>query len=215
MNKAATKARLAEAAIPTPRYEVVRAATVSDVAARWKTPVVVKPICSGSSVDTYICRDRDSFAANLEQVVSTYGAALVEQCIIGPELTVGVLGDQALPVCEIRTAREFYDYQAKYVDDDTQYLFDLGLPPRVLEMVQELSVKACRVTGCVDLARVDWMVDGATLDPYALEINTIPGFTSHSLVPKSAARVGISFDQLCQRIVDLGMDRRHKPPRTP
>lgn len=212
MNKAATKARMAEANIPTPRYEVIRSGSVDGVVGRWPLPVVVKPIASGSSVDTYICRDADTFVSSLGQVASQYGAALVEQCITGPELTVGVLGDKALPVCEIRTSREFYDYQAKYVDDDTEYLFELDLPAKLLERVQQLSLKACRVIGCLDIARVDWMVDGRTLDPYVLEINTIPGFTSHSLVPKAASRVGISFDQLCQQIVDLGMDRASPPP---
>ena len=94
------------------------------------------------------------------------------------------MNDQALPVCQIRTKREFYDYQAKYIDDDTEYLFDIDLPSALLERVQALSVEAHDILGCKDFCRVDWMVDRRTLEPYAIEVNTIPGLTSHSLLPK-------------------------------
>ncbi len=114
---------------------------------------------------------------------------------------MSILGDQALPVCEIRTSREFYDYQAKYLVDDTQYLFDLELPETFLSKIQSLSLDAHRALGCQVMSRVDWLVDSATGNPYLLEINTIPGFTSHSLLPKAAARVGIDFESLCQAIV--------------
>ena len=143
--------------------------------------------------------------AAASDVVDRYGEALVEQYIDGNELTVGILGERALPVCEIRTKREFYDYDAKYIDDDTQYLFDLDLPTALLERVQALSIDAHRALGCCVFSRVDWMVDAATLEPFVLEVNTIPGFTSHSLLPKAAARVGMSFEQLCGRIVELSL----------
>ena len=123
----------------------------------------------------------------------------------GPELTVGILGDEALPVCEIKTEREFYDYDAKYVDNSTEYLFDLDLPRSLVERVQTLSVEAHRALGCSVFSRVDWMVDANTLEPFVLEVNTIPGFTDHSLLPKAASRIGLSFDTLCQRIIDLSI----------
>ena len=207
MDKAATKRRLAEAGIPTPRYQVHRHGRDRQSLSRWPLPAVIKPVGSGSSVDIYIVRDPAALETSLERVAGRYGAALVEQYVDGPELTVGILGDQALPVCQIRTKREFYDYQAKYVDDDTEYLFDLDLPRELLARIQGLSVQAHDVLGCRDFSRVDWMVDARTLQPYVLEINTIPGFTSHSLLPKAAARVGISFSRLCQKIVDLGLGR--------
>jgi D-alanine-D-alanine ligase len=166
---------------------------------------VAKPIACGSSVDTTIARTPAELQTATARLVETYGEALLERYIEGPELTVGILGDQALPVCEIRTRREFYDYEAKYVDDDTQYLFDLDLPPDLLRRVQELSLAAHRVLGCRAFSRVDWMVDRATLQPYVLEVNTIPGFTNHSLLPKAAARAGMSFDRLCQRIIELSL----------
>jgi D-alanine-D-alanine ligase len=210
MNKAATKARLVEAGIPTPRYHVHhhnQERFTRNGLSSWRLPVVIKPVSSGSSVDTYIARDAFAFQSALERVAGRYGTALIEQYVHGPELTVGVLDDQPLPVCQIRTRREFYDYQAKYIDDDTEYLFDIDLPERLLRRIQEMSVEAHRAAGCRHFSRVDWMVDAKTLDPYVLEINTIPGFTSHSLLPKASARVGISFDELCERIVDLAVDR--------
>jgi D-alanine-D-alanine ligase len=203
MDKVAAKRVFEEAGIPTPSYVVVDAASLAGFDVPFGTPAVIKPIGSGSSVDTTIARTHEALRDAVSNLVGGYGQALVEQYIDGPELTVGILGEQALPVCEIRTRREFYDYQAKYVDDNTQYLFDLDLPSPLLEQVQELSVAAHKALGCRVFSRVDWMVDARTYSPFILEINTIPGFTSHSLVPKSAARVGLSFDDLCQRIIEL------------
>jgi D-alanine-D-alanine ligase len=205
MNKVDTKRRFEGAGVPTPKYEVMDADSPRGVVPHFGLPVIVKPVASGSSVDTTIARTAGDLTVAVDSVVGKYGSALVEQYIAGPELTVGVLGDQALPVCEIRTKREFYDYQAKYIDDDTEYLFELDLAPKLLARVQELSLAAWRSIGGRAFCRVDWMIDATEELPYCLEVNTIPGFTSHSLLPKSAARVGITFDQLCQRMVELSM----------
>jgi len=207
MDKVKAKARFIEVGLPTPRFDVARAARVSQMIDRWRLPVVVKPICSGSSVDTHMVRDRVHFTQALSQVVKKHGQAMVEELIEGPELTVGVPGDRPLPVIEIRTKREFYDYQAKYIDEETEYLFKIALPNELLGRMQMLSVDAARALGCRDFCRVDWMVDRVTHEPYILEINTIPGFTSHSLLPKAAERAGIPFDQLCQRIIDSAVAR--------
>jgi D-alanine-D-alanine ligase len=207
MNKVAAKERFAAAGVPTPEFRHVFPNDVEAAVSGFSLPAVVKPVASGSSVDTYICKDRTSLADSLKKVVDRYGSALLEAFIPGLELTVGVLGDRALPVCEIRTKREFYNYEAKYLDDDTQYLFDLDIPADVLARVQELSVRAFQSLGCRDFSRVDWRMDPKGWQPFALEVNTIPGFTSHSLLPKSAERVGLSYDQLCQRIVDLALVR--------
>jgi D-alanine-D-alanine ligase len=207
MDKVATKECLQRAGIATPAYEVVTRANLSGLASRFAVPAVVKPTDSGSSVDTRIVRTAEALREASADLVDKYGRALVETYIAGPELTVGILDDVALPVCEIRTRREFYDYQAKYLDEDTEYLFDLDLPAALLTRVQELSLKAFRALDCAVFARVDWLVEAATLEPYVLEINTIPGFTGHSLVPKAAARHGLDFDQLCQRIVELSLQR--------
>lgn len=207
MDKVAAKRRFVEAGLPTPRFKVFDTGNVSEVAA-FGVPAVVKPVGSGSSVDTSIVRSYDELRAHVEVLVTHYGTALVEQYIGGPELTVGVVGEQALPVCEIRTCREFYDYQAKYIDDDTEYVFEPAVPQSLLPRVQELGLAAHRALGCEVFSRLDLMVGGTSNEPYLLEINTIPGFTSHSLLPKAAARVGISFEQLCQKIVVMSLATR-------
>ena len=208
MDKARAKERFIECDIPTPAYRVVTQAQVND-AVNWCTlPTVIKPVDQGSSVDTIITKDAFGFQAAIERVVLKYGRCLIEDYIRGPELTVGILGETALPVCEIRTPREFYDYQAKYQDDATQYLFDLDLPKTLIAEVQAISIRAHRALGCRDFSRVDLMVDQCTMRPYVLEVNTIPGFTDHSLLPKAAARAKVSFSRLCEEIVALAMSRR-------
>lgn len=207
MDKVKSKSRFVEVNLPTPKFDLVRPNRVQETLRRWRLPVVVKPVASGSSVDTHVVRDAGVLSDVLHEVVRKKGEALVEELIEGPELTVGILGQRALPPIEIRTKREFYDYQAKYIDDDTEYLFDTGLPDSLLAQMQAQSLKAAEVLGCRDFCRVDWMVDRVTHEPYILEINTIPGFTSHSLLPKAAARAGVSFADLCQRIVELAMAR--------
>jgi len=208
MDKVEAKKAFITHEIPTPRFDVVRKRRIEAVANAWQAPVVVKPVRSGSSVDTYIVRRQTALADVLRRVVDKHGDALIEQYIEGPELTVGILDGRPLPPLEIRPKRDFYDYQAKYIDDDTEYLFDIDLPAEVLEHTHQLSVRAQEVLGCRDFCRVDWMVDRRTHEPFVLEINTIPGFTSHSLLPKAAARIGISFDELCQKIVMLAMRRK-------
>lgn len=205
MDKVATKRCFEEAGIATPPYFVVQKHCNKAWPIHVKPPAVVKPVASGSSVDTTIAHTMDELKSAVDRCLAGNKAALVETYISGPELTVGILGERALPVCQIRTRREFYNFEAKYVDDDTQYLFELDLPGELLERVTQMSLAAHHALGCQVLSRVDWMVDGETLKPYALEINTIPGFTSHSLVPKAAARIGIDFPTLCETIVALSL----------
>lgn len=207
MDKVRTKATFIENGIATPRFDLIKPARIKRAIANLTPPLVVKPRASGSSVDTHIVRHLARLEEVVSRVIERYGAALVEEYIDGPELTVGVLDGVALPVCQIRTQREFYNYQAKYLDDDTEYLFDLDFPAELLQRVQRESERAHRAIGCRDFSRVDWMVDGRTLEPYAIEVNTIPGLTSHSLLPKAAARAGIAFDELCQRVVDRTIGR--------
>lgn len=206
IDKAATKARVAAAGIPTPRYEVWDA---SDLAAKsapgLPLPVIVKPVDQGSSVGTTIVRDQVEFLPAVRLTTTTFGRALVEEFIVGRELTVGIIGDQALPPICVRPKRPFYDYEAKYLDDQTEYLFETGYEPALLEQAQALSRRAFGILGCRHLARVDWMID-ADNRLWFLEINTIPGFTSHSLVPKAATRIGVAFDDLVERLVRMALE---------
>lgn len=205
MDKIEAKRRFAKAGVPTPPFAVAEAGRRA--APDFPFPVVVKPADQGSSVDCSIVRGASELDAAVTHVVDTYGRCLIERYIDGPELTVGVLAGRPLPVCQIRSATTFYDYQAKYQDDRTEYLFDIDLPGELLQRVQQLSASAFEALGCRDMGRVDWMIDAGTCHPYCLEVNTIPGFTSHSLLPKAAARAGISFADLCEQLVRLAMQR--------
>ncbi len=210
MDKVASKHLFRRAGLATPDWAVVDG---SDPPRLWDQllaavppPCVVKPIDAGSSVDVTIARDEPTRRAALEAVLEGYGRAMVEAFVQGREMTVGILGEEPLPVIEIRPAREFYDYVAKYHDEATQYLVDTGLPDEALGRMQSAAVLAHRALGCRDFSRVDFILD-ADGTPQVLEVNTIPGFTSHSLLPKAAAAVGISFEQLCDRIVRLALAR--------
>ncbi len=169
---------------------------------------VVKPIRQGSSVGVSVVDSRDEAAAAAQRVLGEFGDCMVESFIPGRELTVGVLGRQVLPIIEIRSKTGFYDYQAKYMDDRTQYLFDTIEDPGAQARIQGAALACFDALGCRDFARVDFILsrDGT---PYALEVNTIPGFTSHSLLPKAAARVGLSMGELCVRIVRTTLAQHH------
>ena len=207
MDKPSAKSAFVAAGVPTPRFDIVTRKRIDVAVSNWIPPVMVKPTDQGSSVDTVIARDTKTLHSVLDRLIAKYGRCMIEQYIDGPELTVGILDDEALPVLCIRTARGFYDYQAKYQDDDTEYVFDFGMSEALLANIRSMSLDAHQALGCRDFSRVDWMVDRRTMTPYCLEVNTIPGFTSHSLLPKAASRVGLSFADLCQRIVELAMDR--------
>lgn len=207
MNKAMAKERLTGAGLPTPRWAVATFDTVREAMACWTLPVVVKPIKEGSSLGIHIVRDAAQFRPAINDLLDRYGSCMVEEFIPGKEVTVAVLGDQALDPIEIRTRREFYDYQAKYVDNDTEYDFNIDLPAELLQHVRRMSVEAHQLCGCRDFSRVDWRIDPATLKPYILEINVIPGMTSHSLMPKAAQRAGLDMPMLCQWLINAALKR--------
>ena len=170
------------------------------------TPCVVKPNCQGSSLGVVIARENQVAQCAVPDMLARYGDCLVEEFIPGWELTVGILDGQALPMIEITTGREFYDYDAKYLDDDTQYLFDTHLSQEQLHQVSQDAQRAFAALGCRDYGRVDMILEPSGRD-CILEVNTIPGFTSHSLVPKAAARNGMTLGQMCERIISLALQR--------
>jgi D-alanine-D-alanine ligase len=137
-----------------------------------------------------------ALAVNYDPVV------LAEKFIDGPELTVAVLGDRVLPIIRIVTPREFYDYEAKYIANDTQYLIPCGVSEKKEKVLQALSLKAFRALGCRGWGRVDLMLDKRG-KPYLLEVNTSPGMTDHSLVPMAARAVGISYEDLCLKVLEM------------
>ena len=207
MDKIRTKQVWLNLGLPTPRY--VRLARGGDVHAAARAlglPVIVKPACEGSSVGvSRVFNDADLDDA--VQLAARYpGELLMEQLIEGDELTVAVLGEQALPSIRIVPAGEYYDYHAKYVAEDTQYLCP-GLEGDPETRIRKLALDAFRAVGCTGWARVDVMRDRAG-NFYLLEVNTAPGMTSHSLVPKSAREIGIDFESLCWRILETSLSMR-------
>jgi len=204
MDKVAAKRRVADLGIATPDY-----CTFSEPAppteSLLRPPCVVKPVDEGSSVDATIAWDEATRDEAVQRVTTRYGRVLVERYIAGMEVTVGILDGEPLPPIWIRPRRAFYDYTAKYEADDTEYVFDPPLSERVLRQLAEDSVRVFDGFGCRHLARVDWIVDEAE-QPWFLELNTLPGFTSHSLLPKAAARAGIPFDDLCERLVRMALE---------
>ena len=207
MDKIRTKQVWMSMGLPTPRFE--RLAPDSDVRAaalRLGLPVFVKPSSEGSSVGVARVTDEAGIAEAIRVAREYGGEMLMEQMVIGDELTVPVVGDLALPSIRIVPKQGWYDYNAKYLADDTQYLCP-GLEGAQEDAIRALALAAFRAAGCTGWGRVDVMRDRAG-NLSLLEVNTAPGMTSHSLVPKSARTVGVEFDELCWRILEQTLGAR-------
>jgi D-alanine-D-alanine ligase len=204
LDKIRTKQVWMALGLPTPRYarlvvgDDVRAASV-----RIGLPVIVKPACEGSSVGVSRVFSEADLDAAVALAARYPGDMLMEQMIVGDEFTVGILGEVALPSIRIVPAGEYYDYHAKYVAEDTQYLCP-GLTGAAEDAIRRLALDAFRAAGCSGWARVDLMRDRAG-DLWLLEVNTAPGMTSHSLVPKAARQVGMDFETLCWGILETSL----------
>ncbi len=167
---------------------------------------VVKPVKQGSTIGVTIVDDPESALAAARQCLSNFGGCMIEEFIRGQEITVGILENQALPIIEIKTKTGFYDYQAKYIDDQTEYLFDTIENPEVTAKIKAAALECFDALGCRHFARVDFRLgnDGIA---YALEVNTIPGLTAHSLLPKAAAKAGLSMSDLCIKIIEAALEK--------
>lgn len=205
MDKWRSKLVWQAAGVPTPRYELLdRSSDPAAVASRLGLPLMVKPANEGSSIgmakvrETAQLEEAYTLAANYDSVV------LAEQFVEGPELTVAILGGEALPVIRLETPREFYDYDAKYLSNDTRYIIPCGLAPEAEAAIRGQALRAFAALGCRGWGRVDLMLDRDGQAMF-LEVNTSPGMTDHSLVPMAARHAGLSFEDLCVRILDLAM----------
>ena len=211
MDKAATKQVARRAGLSTPDWMIVEEYHTPQQVARWLpelgVPVVLKPVDGGSSIDLTIAHTPRRRDEALDALLDKYGRALLERYVSGRELTVGVLGEKALPVLQIIPGGESYDYEAKYSDEaGTRYTFDHGLDDGTCQALRSAGLAAHHALGCRDLSRSDFLLDEQGT-AWFLEINTIPGFTSHSLVPMAAGHVGIDFDELVDRIARMAMSR--------
>ena len=224
MDKLATKKCFIEAGLKTPDYitaaEFQELQEIQGEISKLGLPVVLKPTRNGSSIGISIIKNINDLQIGLEKAFEFGYELLVEKYVKGRELTVGILDDKALPIIEIKPAVEFYNYEAKYKDDRTQYIVVektlseriniVGNSSRTVGLLssatynnaQELAINAHKVLGCKGFSRVDMLLDDRD-NLYLLEINTIPGFTEKSLLPKAAKAAGMPFHSLCEKIVDL------------
>lgn len=201
MDKVLSKLLFREAGIASPEFRIVRSEADAAAAAReWGYPVVTKPSREGSSVGVTIVRAPAQLPAALAEARRFHGETLIERYVPGREINVGVLDGEALGSVEIRPAKDFYDYEAKYLRSDTQYLCPAPVEPAVEQALRDAALRAYRAIGCAGHARVDFIVDAAGT-PCCLEVNTLPGMTGTSLLPKIARAAGIDYAELVVRIL--------------
>lgn len=202
MDKLRSKLLWQASGLPTPPFEILRAdSDWRQVAARLGLPLMIKPASEGSSIGMSKVRSAERLEEAYATAVNYDRSVIAERFVDGIELTAGVLGERVLPLIKLETPREFYDYEAKYIASDTRYILPCGLPEARERELKELCLAAFRVLGCTGWGRVDLMLDRAGA-PYLLEVNTAPGMTDHSLVPMAARAVGLSYEDLCLKILE-------------
>lgn len=206
-DKVRAQGLFAKAGLTVPAYRVVRSVAEVRAAAVGELPVVVKPSRSGSSVGISIVRRAEDLPAAVEAALAHSDEALIEAFIAGREMTVGILGREALPVVEVIPLKTFYDYEAKYGNAGTRYEFPAKIDAATAQRLGAAALRAFNALGCEVMGRADFLLrpDGAI---YLLEMNTIPGLTGKSLLPKAAQASGVSFDELCVKIITLSLSLR-------
>ena len=208
LDKFRTKLIWQQLGIPTPPFETVLrgddyAARATEIVAKLGLPLFVKPASEGSSVAVIKVKHADALPEALAKAAGFDSIVLAEKSIEGGgEYTACIAGDLDLPLIKIVPAGEFYDYDAKYLLDTTQYLIPCGVAPEAEAQLKKLARRAFDVLGCTDWGRADFMLDAAG-NPYFLEVNTAPGMTDHSLPPKAARAVGISYRDLVVKVLSL------------
>ncbi len=206
MDKLMTKSIWQSVGISSPKYlELTEAIGFEDVVSELGVPFVVKPSLEGSSLGIHKVSNQDEFFLATEDASHFKGHLMAEQWIQGQEFTVAILNESALPVIRLETPHTFYDFDAKYQANDTQYILPCGLSVAEESSMQNQALKAFRATGASGWGRVDVMMD-ENKQSWFLEVNTVPGMTDHSLVPMAAAAVGIDFEALVIKILDTSND---------
>lgn len=202
MDKLRSKLVWQASGLPTPPFERIEPdADLPAVAARLGMPLMIKPASEGSSVGMSKVRGAGALDEAVALAVNYDRVVIAEKFVEGIELTAAILADAPLPLVKLETPRDFYDYTAKYLADDTRYHVPCGVPPARERELQRLCLNAFRALGCRGWGRVDLMLDAGGA-PYLLEVNTAPGMTDHSLVPMAARAAGLSYEDLCLRILE-------------
>jgi D-alanine-D-alanine ligase len=202
MDKARAKLVWQARGLPTPAYELLeKNSNLQGVAGRLGLPIVVKPAEEGSSIGITKVRAAGELEEAYALAVNYDSAVIAEKCVEGPEYTASIVGNEALPLIRIEAPEGNYDYQNKYFTDDTKYICPCGLPAQKEQALKALALDSFEALGCAGWGRVDLMLD-AKGDPWLLEANTSPGMTGHSLVPMAAKAVGISYEDLCVKILE-------------
>ena len=196
-DKIATKEVLVEQGIPTPAYARIGPGD----SLRMNFPVMIKPVRQGSSIGIYRVDHAQQYSDALARANCLEGGVFVEEFVSGKELTVGIVGEDVLPVVEIRASGDCFDYEAKYTKGKTRYLVPAPLEPQISRRCREVAMATYRAIDGCGLSRVDIRLTPQG-DPYVLEINTIPGFTETSLLPLAARAAGLDFPTLCRRIME-------------
>lgn len=214
MDKELSKAEFLAHRVPTPPCEVAERHDARyrfrRMARRIGLPLVVKPTQQGSSLGVTIVRELDHADAALEAALSLGERVMIEKCIEGRELTVGVVGSRALPVCEVIPGAAFFDFEAKYSHNaPTRYVLNPDLAGPTAKLAQHYARRAHNALRCHGYSRVDMMLDKDG-DLWVLEVNTLPGMTDHSLLPKMAAAEGVGFDELVQELIDVSLEKRRQ-----
>jgi len=209
-DKVLTKQRCLAAGIPTARFAVFETPE-SSWPMGWQPPVVLKPVHQGSSVGLQFVERVADWSAALAEALRYDSQVLMEERIVGRETTVGILAGEALPIVEVRPKHGPYDYANKYTDGASEYFCPAPFEAAVTARIQAAAMEAFRAVGGRDYGRIDIMVR-KNGEPVVLEVNTLPGMTETSLLPKAAAAAGISYAQLCQRMIDLALRRSTNMP---
>ncbi len=204
-DKALTKQYCLAAGVPTARFALIDS-TAASWPMGWNPPVVLKPVRQGSSVGLQFVERVADWSKALTEAMRFDSQVLMEEKISGRECTVGILGDQLLPIVEVRPKTGIYDYQTKYSSGTTEYFCPADFDETTAGGIRAAALGAFKAIGGRDYSRVDVMVR-VSGEPVVLEVNTLPGMTETSLLPKAAAAAGIGYAELCQRMVDLALSR--------
>jgi D-alanine-D-alanine ligase len=211
MDKLKTKRVVAGAGLTAPQYMVLEGeADLSRAVGQLGLPLMIKPASQGSSVGITKVKSAEAMIQAFIEARTVDPIVFAERFIDGPEYTVAIVQERALPSIRIKPATEFYDYQAKYFRDDTQYHCPSGLGAVAEGVLRDAALATFHVTDCFGWGRVDFMRDEASGKFYFIEINTTPGMTSHSLVPMAARQAGMDFDELVWRVLETSFSRVRK-----